>query len=555
MNRLVSDHQTQEPRGKSMSETIIRTCVAPSGEFVYGIHKPQFSAVNLRQSNYIVSLGKTIDNVSVDNIDNFPEDDVRAESPGWVFEIPNAFPFMGATFISKSNADRSVGGCNPFNVLLNRPTEHSSQPYSEIRSRAALLSLASTCTDPGILAKLAEQSCRFTYDERTGRVSGMEYEENELGKPHPIILDHHLFEIVSNNPSLPNRYKRQMVLIPGAQGISPIVGEYTMGDTHVWEYLRDNSYIPWGHYTANMAHDAVRYKIKSLTQADMTGLRHLYYQRIYVQLEAELGLPPRARSGSLTIDDLENSRLSLLQEITKRHESGDHLPFNAILWGQNFGFDLSSSGYRLAASHQQVHQQFALVQRGVKAFKKGQNDIECSTIPTYTQADLVTQFAMAYRKETNRGFFETYLKAIKNNKRLDGREEGNELVFYHDENVIAFVPKAQRSQGEVQIMTKEECGNIIETDTEVRSSLDKAILLTMKMLENLGVEMLTALEISKRLDNPDCDQRLLYCFLPRHPRSPGGFSELQQRWITNHYPEDFAQVCREEVQKIMENDV
>lgn len=538
-----------------MSETIMRTCVAPAGEFVYGIHKPQFSAVNLRQSDYIVSLGNTGDKVTIDNADNFPENDVRADSSAWVFEIPNAFPFMGATFISKSSADRSVGGCNPFKVLLNRPADDcfQPQPYSKIKSRAALLSLASTSTDPEILVKLAEQSCRFTHDEKAGRVSGMAYEKNEQGKPHPVILDHHLFQIVSNNPFLPDRYKRQMVLIPGSQGRSPIVGEYTRGDTHIWEYLRDNSYIPWGHYAANMAQDAVRYKIKSLTEADMTGLRHLYYQRIYVQLEAEMDMPARARCRSLTIDELENSRLSLLQEITKRNESGDHLPFSSILWGQNFGFDLSPSGYRLAASHQQVHHQFALVRPGVKGFKEGQNDVEYSTMPTYAQADLVAQFAMAYRKKTNQGFFETYLKAIKNNKRLDGREEDNDLVFYYDENVIAFVPKAQRSQGEVQIMTKEKCGNIIETDTGTRRSLDRAILLTMKVLENLGVEMFTALEISKRLDNQDSDQRLLYCFLPRHPQSPGGFSEFQQRWITNHYPEDFAKVCREEAQKIMEN--
>jgi diadenosine tetraphosphate (Ap4A) HIT family hydrolase len=138
---------------------------------------------------------------------------------------------------------------------------------------------------------------------------------------------------------------------------------------------------------------------------------------------------------------------------------------------------------------------------------------------------------------------------------MDGRaDKDKDLIFYQDEKVVAFVPKAQRSQGEVQLMTKVKCGNIVETDTETRNSLDRAMLLTMKVLENLGVEMFTALEISKRLENPDSDQRLLYCFLPRHPRSPGGFSEFQQRWISNHYPEDFAKVCRDEVYKIMEND-
>ena len=117
---------------------------------------------------------------------------------------------------------------------------------------------------------------------------------------------------------------------------------------------------------------------------------------------------------------------------------------------------------------------------------------------------------------------------------------------------MAFVPKAQRSQGEVQIMTKERYGNIIETDTNTRHSLDRVILIAMKVLENLGAEMINVTEISKRFDNPDRDQRLLYCFLPKHPQSPGGFIECQQRWLISHYPEDFAQTCRDEVQNIIE---
>jgi hypothetical protein len=522
---------------------------------VYGIHKPKFTAVNLRESDYIVNLGSTLDQETIDNADNFPKNDVGVESSSWVFEIPNAFPFMGATFIIKSNADRTVGGRNPFSVLRNRWLEKRSEPDLQTTSREVLLTLASTSTNPEILGKLAEQSCRFSYDEKTRRVSGMVYEKNEMGKFRPVILDQHLFQILSNNPFLPVVYKRHMVLIPGVQGKSPIVGEYTEGNTHIWEYLRENSYIPWGHYAANMAHDAVRYKIDSLTQSDMTGLRHLYYQRIYLQLAAELDMPVQVQSRCLTVDEMEDLRLSLLNEIAKRNKSGDHLPFNSILWGQNFGFDLSSSGYRLAASHQQIHQQFALVRPDVLAFKQGKNNTSFAAMPTYAQADQVGQFTRDYRERTKQEFFDTYFKAIRNNKRLDGRrDKESDLVFHQDENVIAFVPKAQRSQGEVQIMTKLRCGNIIETDKKTRNSLDVAILLTMKVLENLGVELLSSLEISKRLDNPDSDQRLLYCFLPRHPQSPGGFSEFQQRWISNQYPEDFAKVCREEAQNIREQD-
>ena len=174
-----------------------------------------------------------------------------------------------------------------------------------------------------------------------------------------------------------------------------------------------------------------------------------------------------------------------------------------------------------------------------------------STISTYTHGNLVAQFTKQYKEKTNQDFFETYLKDIRNNRTLDGRvNKESDLIFYEDENIMAFVPKAQRSQGEVQIMTKKRCGNIIETDTKARHSLDRAILIAMKVLENLGAEMINVSEISKRLDSPDRDQRLLYCFLPKHPRSPGGFSEYQQRWIISHYPEDFARACRDEMQNI-----
>ena len=189
----------------------------------------------------------------------------------------------------------------------------------------------------------------------------------------------------------------------------------------------------------------------------------------------------------------------------------------------------------------------------VFATEDEENELSQSTISTYTEGDLVAQFAKEYKDKTDHEFFETYLRAIQNNRRMDGRvDKDRDLIFYQDENIMAFVPKAQRSQGEIQIMTKERCGNIIETNTKERNSLDRAILIVMKVLENLGAEMITAWEMSKRFDNPDRDQRLLYSFIPKHPQSPGGFSEWQRRWIINHYPEDFARACREVVQNITE---
>lgn len=536
-----------------MEELFPGTCVAPSGTFVYGIHKQKFTATNLRETDHTVTLGCTRNQEeTISNVLNFPEGDVCVSKGAWIFEIPNAFPFLGATFIVKTQADRTAGGCNPFVDLLKRPRERGEQSDLKEMSRASLLSLAASSTEPKLLAALAEQSCQFVFDD-TGTVPiGRVYRRDSEGRLHPSVSDYHLYQLVSNNPFLPDDYKRQMVLIPGVQGRSSIVGEYSKDNTHIWEYLRENSYIPWGHYAANMAHDSVRYTMKSLKARDVSGLRHLYYQRMYVQLARELGLPFPASRRIISKDDLERLRVSLLSEIGKRTLKGNKIPYSAIIWGQNFGFDLSASGYRLGGSHQQIHQQFALVPSGMAVFAGGENVVPVSTMPTYAQGDRIAQFSQQYRQETGQPFFATYLEAIQSNRRLDGRsDQENRLTVFQDDNLIVFVPKAQRSQGEVHIMTTGTCGNILEADTGVRDSLDRAIVLTMKSLENLGVEMFTGFELSKRLDNTDPDQRLLYCFFPRHPRSPGGFSEFQQRWISNHYPEDFAKVCREQVDQII----
>lgn len=543
-----------------MTKGLPRTCVAPGGEFIYGIHKAKYTALNLRQNDYIVDLGHCPDQTAVNNIPNFPANHVAVAASSWVFEIPNALPFLGATFILKSYADQMVGNANPFQRRglsafdreLTTPSDYVRKLSVEKLPRPLLLALAKTSTDPQVLTKLAKLACRLEYDPKNLAPSGISYERDEKGQPRPAILDEHLFDLVANNPFLPDAYKRQMVLIPGAQGKSPIVGEYLQAGTHIWEYLRENSYIPWGHYAANMAQDAIRYRIASLSEHDLKGLRHLYYQRIYIQLAAEMGLSLPAQRRPLCEKELEDLRLRLRDRIEQITRDGQGLSWNATIWGQNYGFDLSPSGYRLNASHQQIHQQFALVPAGVPGFRGGENESSYLPIGTYVQGDLVGQFCRDYKEKTKKDFFETYLKAIENNKRLDGRlDKESNLVFYQDQEVMAFVPKAQRAQGEVQIMTKNRCGNILEADTRTRNSLDRAILVTMKALENLGVEMVIAYEISKRFDHPGRDQRLIYCFLPRHPDSPGGFSEHQQRWITGHYPEDFAQVCRDKVQEIV----
>ena len=69
-------------------------------------------------------------------------------------------------------------------------------------------------------------------------------------------------------------------------------------------------------------------------------------------------------------------------------------------------------------------------------------------------------------------------------------------------------------------------------------------LAAMRVLTHMGAAMITVIEYSRRFNVMDMDQRLLYAFLPRLPESPGAFSEAQLRWINGHYPEDFALVCR-----------
>jgi hypothetical protein len=136
---------------------------------------------------------------------------------------------------------------------------------------------------------------------------------------------------------------------------------------------------------------------------------------------------------------------------------------------------------------------------------------------------------------------------------MDAREDReNSLVVYEDERVMVFVPKAQTSQWELQLMTLAPVGNILEADSRTRASLDRAILVTMKILTALGARMVTVIEYAKRFGNEDDDQRLLYAFLPRLPDSPGAFSEAQMRWINGHYPEDYAAACRRRLPEVPE---
>ena len=542
---------------------LLRTSVHPSGQFIYGLHKPSYRVTNLRENDFPASLGALADGTPCRNGANFPQGEVDVDAADWVYEIANPLPFRGTTFISKPWADSKAD--NPCTITLPEPPtlsmaetlrvllpEGSAASVEQVLQQLPqplLLTIASTSTDPDDLVALAHISCDLILAP-DGNPTGLVYTEESPKGRRPRIRHHDLFETVANNPHLPPPYRQVMVLRPGAQGNSEIIGEYSdaSNTSHVFEYLRRNSYIPWGHYAANMADDAIRYRTTDLSLADMEGLRHLYYQRTYVRLAALLSIAVPDKRRCLNTDELEALRLKLIDTM---RTSPSHLPFTSTLWGWNFGYDFAASGYRLHASHQQIHQQFALLPPSVPGWHGGglpaNEEVAC-----YACGDQVADFCLQFKQETGIPFFATYLKAIRSNQRMDERQNApRSLVIHEDDRVLLFVPKAQTSQWELQIMTLREEGNILETDATTRRSLDRALLIAQRLLARLGARLVTSIEYAKRLDNPDPDQRLLYGLLPKLPYSMGAFSETQLRWINGHFPEDFAAACRNHLPEVL----
>ncbi len=528
----------------------MRTCVDPAGMFRYRVHRPSYRVHNLRRKDHPLCLGKLPDGSEVDNRINFPEGDLEVKGASTVYEIPNAFPFRGTTYIDSAWADAKAS--DPLSVRIASPAKVSmtgvldrwsdkhgvsaevARTFFQELPLPVLLSLATTSTDPEDLKVLARLACDFTD-------SGLAYKR--LGqKVVPVIHDHDLFEAVGNNPYLPDDYKKAMLLRPGAQGPSEVVGDSQdqEGRTLVFEYLRRNSYIPWGHYASNMSHEAVRYRAKDLSLEDMHSLRHLYYQRTFVRLADQAGLDDR--KSAMSVDELEDLRLRLLKLV--RNNGRDHF-LTCSLWGWNFGFDFSPTGYRMHGSHQQVHQQHALIPG--KALSVRDGEFQDEQDPAFGAGDMVAEVVAQYREESGQDFFQDYVRCLRSNRRMDGRSGEQSLVVHEDHEVILFVPKAQLSQWELQLMPLSGTGNILEADKSCRQSLDRAILLALQILEGLGARMVTSIEYPKRFTEENSSQRLLYSFLPRLPWSPGSFSEAQHRFICGHYPEDFATACRNQL--------
>jgi hypothetical protein len=538
------------------------TSVSPEGRFVWALHQPRFHVRNLRRDDFIETLGRDRLGTTRTNAANFPPGDVQEAGADPIFEVANPLPFRGTTFIGKAWADATAADptriaiAPPSKVSLERSLKKSLALPADAMARIfshlpdpVRLALATTSTDPSDLKRLAEISCEFVWDTGGARPVALVHATDARGQLEPKIFNHRLFEAVANNPHLPDAFKEVMVLRPGIQGGSEIVGQWRSPGSHVFEYLRRNSYIPWGHYAANMAHDAIRYAAGDLSAEDTRGLRHLYYQRTYARLAQELNLALPAGRRKFSFQELENLRQNIVQSL----EQGRKTEFTATLWGWNYGFDYAPSGYRLHASHQQIHQQFALVPEQVPLA----DGDAARTKPAYACGDMIHTFAETYGRLTGADFFACYEKALTANKRMDGStNRPAALQVYADDRVMLFVPKAQTSQWELQLMPLKPVGNIIEADEGMRQSLDRGLLIAMRILAAMGAAMITVFEYNKRIHRLDSTQRLLYVFLPRLPESPGAFSEAQLRWINGHYPEDFALACRLRLESVlMEMDV
>jgi diadenosine tetraphosphate (Ap4A) HIT family hydrolase len=543
----MTTHCTPPYSGK----TFLRTCVSPDGQFRVGVHPPDFTVDNLRKNDFICRLGNLPDGTPVWNHANFPEGRVREPAADFIYEIANPLPFRGTTFINSAWAGPKAG--HPEKLRIPKPGPCSffagldTQALTLTRKeKTGLLTalphplkiaLAQASTDPEELCDLACHACALTFDPGAHLPAGMGFVPGKHGTPVPDIRHPDLFEVLVNNPYLPDPYKEVMVLRPGIQGSSEIIGEYTDGSTHVFEYLRRNSYIPWGHFASNMAHDRIRYRVRDLTVQDIRGLRHLYYQRVYTRVARQLEIPVPGHRRTLSEPELE----ALRHRITRALDTGrgPELTFNGALWGWNFGFGFAQSGHRLHASHQMIHQQNALIPRHV-------HDPAGHTMPSFACGDLVADFIRAYEAAHDKPFFNAYIDAIHTNRRTDGGKQGEDaLIIYENDHILLFVPKAQVSEWELQVMIRKPVSHVLAADTAVRNALDTAILRAMQALETLGADMVTGIELSGRFDDSDSGQHLIYSFIPRLPYAPPTFSEAQLRWISGAYPEDVAQACRQ----------
>jgi hypothetical protein len=222
------------------------TCVAPEGRFIWGVHEPCFRVPNLREEDLILSLGQPRQGESPTNAANFPPGEVEEPGADPIYEVANPFPFRGTTYIGKAWADAAAAdptriaiAC-PLKVSLEKAIKKGLGPSAETVEQIfaylpdpVRLALATSSTDSNDLKRLAEISCEFVWDSKNVKPTGLAYAPDAQGRLKPKIFNHRLYEAVANNPYLPAVYKEVMVLRPGIQGDSEIVGEWRSPGSHV----------------------------------------------------------------------------------------------------------------------------------------------------------------------------------------------------------------------------------------------------------------------------------------------------------------------------------
>lgn len=154
---------------------MLTSCVHPDGRFRVGVHQPSYTVRNLREREFRGMLGQLPDGREVDNAANFPEGDIHASASYPVYEIANALPFRGCTYIDAGWA--AARSLNPASIAI-RP-----QPPLSLRQHLAAqgmdeaavqqcvkglplqlrYALAATSGDAEELIWLAETCCSFIY--------------------------------------------------------------------------------------------------------------------------------------------------------------------------------------------------------------------------------------------------------------------------------------------------------------------------------------------------------------------------------------------------------
>ena len=173
-----------------MKQDILRTCIDPSGVFICALHQPSYKVVNLRQADALAVLGHDSDGNAINNQANFPRGDLAINDACRVCEIPNAFPFWGATYILYDQARKFSKDPEQFRFttrcdeesdkpspllkdLLNGCLKGSNEKIYSLKDlpRSVLLSLAQTSKGIAPASRYTRESILFSRRHAGSRIS------------------------------------------------------------------------------------------------------------------------------------------------------------------------------------------------------------------------------------------------------------------------------------------------------------------------------------------------------------------------------------------------